>query len=191
MASRDQLKEIIDQLSQILREILHGANWDASLLLRTASKRLQELYEEAERLSIKLGKTSAPDAATLHQDKINQGYILVYVSIYQAEPHSLAKWENTLKTIREYSITRPIYRVEEYVAEAIRSKIGSVKEAYVSVYIKPDDIIAPYAGKKVEDRWGHELLTLRDNCLLTSNIVEFVHQGKRYTYRDGKLVLKS
>jgi Dot/Icm secretion system protein IcmQ len=190
MASKEQSKQALNEFTEIIRELLAGGNWEASLFLRTAHKKLQEILDEAVALSARLENDVPPDPQKLHQDKLDQGFVLVYVSIYQSDPLNLTKWETTLKSIREYSVTRPIYRVEDHAAEAIRSKLGS-NEAYASVYIKPSDIIPAYAGKKIEDRWGHELLTIRGGCLLPSNIVEFVHLDRKYSFKNGKLLLKS
>lgn len=191
MASKEQLKQISEKLAALLRDLIETGNWEASLFLRTAYKRFKELHDEAVKLSKKFDRVSGPSADKLHRDKLKQGYILVYVSIYQSDPLNMIKWENTLKTIREYSITRPIYSSKAHVEEAIRSKQGSFNEGYVSVYIKKEDVIPPYAGKKVEDRWGHELLTLRDGSLLPINILEFVHNDRKYEFLNRKLVLKS
>ncbi len=191
MAAQEQYKEITDQVAKLLKDLLATGNWEASLFLRTAYKKIYELYEEALSLSAQLGKNTTPEFEKVHQERLNQGLVLVYISIYQSDPLNLSKWETTLKSIREYSITRPVYGQQDHVEEAIRSKPGAINEGFVTVYIKKEDIIPPYAGKKVEDRWGHELLTLRDGSLLPSNILEFVHQGKKYEFKNGKLSLKS
>lgn len=191
MASQEQYKEITDKVAELLKDLLATGNWEASLFLRTAYKKIYELYEEALFLSAQLGKSTAPEFEKIHQEKLNQGLVLVYISLYQSDPLNLTKWENTLKSIREYTITRPVYAQQDHVEEAIRSKQGAINEGFVTVYIKKEDIIPAYVGKKVEDRWGHELLTIRDGSLLPSNILEFVHQGKKYEFKNGKLSLKS
>ncbi len=189
--ANDTYKEINRELIEILQNLLASGNWDASLFLRAAHKKLQAIAEEASALSEQLEQKAATSHEEKHKARIEQGYIKIYVSIYQSDPYNLIRWENTLKSIREYSINRPIYRYEEYIQEAIRSKLGSANEAYVVIYLKETDIIQPYAGKLIQDKWGHELLTLRDGSLLTSNIIEFVHQGRRYKFKNGKLILKT
>jgi intracellular multiplication protein IcmQ len=188
MASEDELKRINKILKSLLQELLQTGNWEASLFLRTTYKKLAALYEKADSLS----KQLESDQKLLNKDawKEEQGYIKVYVSLYQSDPYNLQKWQNTLKNIREYSVNRPIYLAEEHVQEMIRSKQASPNEGYVIIYIKKNDIIPAYAGKMVEDKWGHELLTLRDNSLSPNNIIEFVHQGRRYSFQEGELLLK-
>jgi Dot/Icm secretion system protein IcmQ len=191
MASDDQHKNINRKLIEVLKDLLGTGDWEASLFLRTAHKKLQDLLGEAVSLSTQLDEKSLPTPEEEYQSKLNQGYIKVYVSIYQSDPYNLVKWENTLKSIREYSITRPIYRNEEHIREVIRSKRGSMNEGYVAIYMKQSDILPPPAAKVTEDKWGHELITLRSACLLASNIVEFVYGEKRYGFKEGKLLLKS
>lgn len=190
MASQDQYKDISKALAQLISDLLATGNWDASLFLRTAAQKLQKIQSDAEALAKRFEKKIVPEGELVHQNKLKQGYIIVYISVYQSDPYNLSKWETTLKSIREYSITRPIYRSQDHVAEAIRSKQGT-NEGFVSIYIKENDIIPPYAGKTIQDRWGHELLTIREGCLLPENIIEFVHVGRRYSFKNGKLLLKS
>lgn len=187
----DEYKRINAQIVEILHNLLETGNWEASLFLRTAHKRLQAFYDQALALEKQFEKEVSESHDQVHKMKMQQGYVKVYVSIYQSDPYNLIKWENTLKSIKEYSINRPIYRSEEYIEEMIRSKHGSPNEAYVVIYIPGTDIIPAYAGKLIADRWGHELLTLRDNSLRPENIAEFVHQGRRYIFSEGKLLLKS
>lgn len=187
--NNDDPGKINDQLIAALQDLLAVGDWEASLFLRTAHKKLKDILDQAVALSNQSGKNLP--VAEFHQKKIKEGCIKIYVSLYQSDPYNLVKWENTLKSIREYSINRPIYRHESHVLEMIRSKQGSPNEGYVIIYIDPTQIIPPYSGKIVEDRWGHELLTLRDNSLLPDNIIEFVHQGRHYDFVDGKLLLKS
>jgi intracellular multiplication protein IcmQ len=190
MTSDDQFKITSDKLIELLRDLLATGNWEASLFLKTTQKKLQKFHAEAIALSEEYSakKRSSEDEWEFYKKK---GYVAVYVSLYQSDPYSLIKWEHTLKSIREYSVNRPIYRSEEHVQAMIRAKQNSPKEGYAAIYVQESDIISPYAGKVVEDKWGHELLTLRDNSLLPGNIIEFVHQSRHYAFKDGKLLLMS
>jgi intracellular multiplication protein IcmQ len=184
--ARDKYIEIGRQFVATLEDLLKVGDWEASLFLRVAQKKLQELRDEAIAISEDLAE--AAKEKDEHAGKERQGYIKVYISIYQSDSHNLVKWQNTLKGISEYSVSRPIYRNEEHIQEMIRSK-RSPNEAYATVYIKESDIISPYTGKIIEDRWGHELLTIRGGTLLPANIVEFIHNDKKYTFKNGKLLV--
>ncbi|MBA2654546.1 MAG: Dot/Icm secretion system protein IcmQ [Gammaproteobacteria bacterium] len=190
MASREHYKEITDKLIELLQDLLASGNWEASLFLRTAHKKYQDLLDQALALSQQIESNHIKYKDEEYQLKIKQGFISVYVSIYQSDPFNMMKWETTLKSIKEYSINRPIYRTQEHIEEMLRSK-NSPNEGYVSILIQPSDIIRPYTGKIIEDRWGHELLTLRENSLVSHNILEFVHHGRRFLFKKGKLLLKS
>lgn len=191
MASKTEYKKINEKLINILNDLLSTGDWQASLFLRTAQKKIESIYQQAVALSEEFDRENTRSASDEHAVRTRQGYIKIYVSLYQSDPHNLVKWENTLRSIKEYSINRPIYRFEEHIQEMIRAKHGSSNEGYVVIYVEPTDIIPAYAGKIIQDRFGHELLTLRDNSLQPKNIIEFVHQGRRYFYKESKLLLKS
>lgn len=188
---QEEFQKLNEELVEILRNLLKTGDWEASLFLRTAHKKLQGLYDQAVQLERQFEAKTVKSQEEEHKLKLKQGYSLIYVSLYQTDAYNLIKWENTLKNISEYSINRPIYRFEENIQAIIRSKQDSPNEAYVSIYIKSTDVIPPYAGKLIEDKLGHELLTVRENSLQPKSISEFVHQGKRYLFKNGKLLLKS
>lgn len=182
-------EESLRQLIKILKNLLTEGDWEASLLLKSAHKKIDTLYERAESL---LNEFSQGPIAQTEEDirKEKQGYIRVFVSLYQSDYNNLNKWQMTLNSIAEYSVSRPIYRNEEDVQEIIRSK-QTFNEAYAAVFIKESDIIPPYAGKNAVDKFGHELLTVRQGAIITENISEFVHLGRHYLFRNGRLLLKS
>lgn len=187
----DEYKEINDKVIKILRELLDTGDWNASLFLRTAYSKLQTFHQQALNLQSQFESKPITTTEEQHKSKLKQGFVPVYVSLYQTDPYNIIKWENTLKGISEYSINRPIYRTEDHIEEMIRAKQASPNEGYVVIYIKQTDIIPAHTGKLIEDRWGHELLTLRDHSLQPENIAEFAHQGRRYSFQNGKLLLKT
>lgn len=188
---QDDYQKINQELITIIDDLLNSGDWEASLFLRTAQKKLQALLEKAKSIDKQLHTNTSLSHEDEHKLRLNEGYVKIFISIYQSDPYNIIKWESTLKSIREYSINRPIYRNEEHIQEMIRSKQGSANEGYVVLYIQSNDIIPPYTGKIAKDRWGHELLTVKDNSLQPENIVEFVHQARRYTFSNGKLSLIS
>lgn len=190
MTSNNQLKQINDKLISLMRDLMTTGNWEDSLFLRTAHKKLEELTSQAMALSKQLD-SSHLDPSQKHKNLPIEGYISVFVSLYQFDAYNLVKWGKTLKNIKDYSVNRPIYRIEEHVQEMLRSKQGSAREAYVSIYVKESDLIPPYTGKIAEDRFGHELLTLREGSLSSENIIKFVHLNKSYTFENESLILKN
>ncbi|MGB6976825.1 MAG: Dot/Icm secretion system protein IcmQ, partial [Gammaproteobacteria bacterium] len=116
--------------------------------------------------------------------------VIAYVSIFQMEGNNLHKWINTLKMLDHYSQSRPVYRTEEQVRAIIRTKSEQLREAYVVIEIKENDIIPLSAGRTAVDRLGNELLTLKRGAIQPENIIEFVHSEHRYDFVEGQLVLQ-
>lgn len=181
-------REILVELINILKDLLSKGDWSASLFLKTAYKKIDNLCQRAEELLNLINH--GPKKEEEHINKESEGYLKVFVSVYQSDYNNLTKWQNTLLGITEYSVSRPIYRNEEYIEEIIRAR-QSFNEGYAIVFIRETDIIPPYAGKPLMDKFGHELLTVKQGAILPENIFEFVHLEKRYFFRNGRLLLKS
>mgnify|MGYP005996674691 CR=1 FL=1 len=177
-------QDIIDSLTKVL----NAGDWDASLFLRNASKDLIELKAEAEALQAELGKTAADDAGVDEARPSKPGFIEVYISIYQAEGSDIQAWQQRLRALPEYSLSRPIYGDETHVEEWIRGKLDPRKEAYAVVLVPEDALTKAYAGKLEKDRFGHPLLTLKDGAIKQENIIEMVHAGSHYRYQNSKLI---
>ncbi|MDQ2994953.1 MAG: type IVB secretion system protein IcmQ, partial [Pseudomonadota bacterium] len=153
-------------------------------------KKIKDMREEAAELANKIAEEATIKIPGAVKTNTTQALTeTVFISIYQHDPNNLTKWEKTLKTITEYSVTRPIYREEDHVQEMIRSRPDPNKEAYVAIGVKTVDIIKGLAGKAQADKAGHELVAIRDGCVLARNIKKFVHAGKVFEFTDGALKL--
>jgi intracellular multiplication protein IcmQ len=180
--------ELRDKLLASFDEALSKGDWEASLFFRTIGKRLKEMRQliidempiETENSAQKFFQASSERHADL---------VKIYVSIYQTDWSNLDRWRSTVKALADYSVSRPVYRDEEHVKALLRAKPDKRREAYVVTFVKPTDILPQSPGRVLTDRLGHELLTLKDNCIQLENIVEFVHEDKRYGIRYGDFVL--
>ena len=104
------------------------------------------------------------------------------------EGRNLKKWEIVLANLPRQIIGRPIYKREKDIKETINTKENPVNDAYVIAYVTEMDILKPsFRDKALVDRFGHELLRLKDNILKVENITKLVHQTGNYTYRKGLL----
>jgi len=176
------------KLIALLTQLLETGDWDASLFLQVSARQLKKLRSELEQLL-----ESVPEAQTITQQKslgkpVEPGYREVYISLYQTDGKDLAKWQQTLTSLPELSMSRPVYGEEAHAKASIRAKKESSTEGYVTAHVKETDIIAAYAGKAETDRLGHALLTLKEVAVKLNNIVSFTHEGKCYNFIDGKLV---
>lgn len=180
--------EVNRKLVAVLDTLLTSGNWEASLFLKATAKQIQQLREKAEQLLI----TATGSGALIRAKELTEkdGYRKVFISVYQAEGTNLQQWNHTLKSLMEYSISRPVYGNEETVKALIRSKTDKQKEGYVVVYIQEENIIR-MPGKEASDRLGNELLTLKTGAVKLENIIEFVHCNQSYELQEKGLVLKN
>lgn len=191
--TEDSLKkniEINHKLIQVLEDVLAAGDWEATLFLRTAAKRLERLRAEGEEL---LALATGEHSTVHDMDELEQkpGYIKVFVALYQAEGNNIKKWLNLVNTLSEHSVGRPIYNEEEAVRAMIRSKPDPTRQAYVEVAIKEESIIQLNGDMVPKDKSGHDLLTLKSGAIHFDNIVEFIHGDKRYGVSYEELVLKT
>lgn len=184
-----------DQQVSLARKLLDGfttllskTGWDSTLLLRSTKKRIEALRDRAKAL------VEEPDDASRAAESFStvppEGYVTVYVSLYQSESRNINVWSSTIKALAEHSISRPVYAEETHVQELIRNKANPATEAYCAVHVKREDIVPPYQGKVAQDRFGHDLLSLKERAVRLENVVEFVHEGKVYSCKKGQLILK-
>lgn len=188
MAREKDYKEIRKKILESLEKAINQGSWESSdsLFIRNIGKRLIEIHSRAAKA---LSVNEAPLSVAAAKNRIEQdGHIRVYISIYQADGINLESWRTTIKGLTEYTISRPIYKQEAHIKSLMGAKIDSQCSAYVCVDVKESDIVPAHAGKPIQDKFGHELLTLREGSVKLENIVEFVHQGRVYNLAQDELV---
>lgn len=181
-------KKASTELVTVLDNLLDSNDWESSLLLRTTKKHLGALREEAKQIADKLNDNVDAKLDQQVKTALKPDHIKIYISIYQAEGANLQAWQKMLKSLANYSITRPVYENEEHVREVIRAKPDMQRHAYVVVAIFQNSII--HLEKPSVNQFGHELLALKEGAVQLQNIIEFVHaNAKRYVFRNNTLVL--
>lgn len=181
-------QEARDRLVTALDRAINEGQWEGSLFFRNILKRLHEIREYVVvELSDPQQDTEANVEIANAISKQEQGYQKVYIAIYQAQGDRLAGWTNAVSKLSDYYISRPAYQIEDHVREMVNAK-RSRNDAYVAVWVRQEDILGT---NKTQDRWGHELLTLREGSVKVENIIEFVHDNYRYSLMENKLVLNN
>lgn len=186
MAEQKDQGEVNKELLDLLNKLLQTPEWETSQFLKTSSKPIIEMRDKLRAL---VEQESAPALAALRRRIPTEGHIKVFVSLYQADGDNLSKWQQILRNISEYSVTRPIYAQESEVQALLRSKKDNKPEAYAVVYVAEADVQPSTPGSS--DQQGHELLTLRSGSLHANRIYEFVHRGNRYDWFEDALHLKT
>lgn len=181
-------KEEFDASLRVLKsldEAIEKGPWEASLLLKGIGKKLREARE---RFIRNLQLEEYANKEQIEKSNTEEQFILVYISLYQAEGANINKWQSVVNTLAGYNVTRPVYQTEQDVQTAIRTKEFKQNDAYVIVRILKDDIRPYFSEKPPVDRLGHPLLVLREGSIKLENVTEFVHQSGRYLFKNGILI---
>ena len=186
---RQNVFELSKQLRDILDDVLATGDWQSSLFLKTAATRLRELRGKSDQL---FNRGNVVTEAVRTQDSSRKtappGCLQVFILLYQVDGANLQGWCRNIKTLADYSVTRPVYKDEGHAKESIRSKTATVdRNGYVVVNVKKNDL--DETGQQQVDQFGHPLFVLKQGVIKLENIVEFVHSNKRrYALGDNDLV---
>lgn len=183
-------KEQVESVLQALNRALEVGPWKETTFLRVIGKNLQKIRDD-------LQNELNPSAAVMESNKSSNlldrvaargGQKEIFISLYTAGGDNLQVWERLLANLPKQVISRPIYANEEDVRELIRCKANNINEAYISVFVKDDDILDIPNDKIPKDRFGKALLMLKDKSIAVDNISRFVHTFGTYTYHKGRLI---
>lgn len=180
---------LANDIIETVDRILAAGDWDDSLFLRSTVKPLKQIREDAMVVREELIAREENDGE-LPEPIVADNAQRLYLSLYQADGHDLKKWAAQLSSIASYMVGRPIYAMEQDVQSALRQKLSQASEAYAVVSIDSTHIIKNDFASVRKDRWGHELVNIEAGSLTSASIIEFVHDGRRYHFRQGQLVLK-
>lgn len=185
----DEETKLTLRLLKALDTAIAEGSWDGGLFFQAAGKKLRDIRDRIkEDLNVDIGSdASAPETAVSTVMKYS-GLIDVYVSLYCSEGSNIQRWEAILTTISRQAITRPIYKKEKDVKEVLSTKEMKTNDAYIIAYVNENSITKTLSGKPLLDRYGHELLVLKENSIVVENIAKFIHTSGEYTYEKGKLV---
>ncbi|MFT3742027.1 MAG: Dot/Icm secretion system protein IcmQ [Gammaproteobacteria bacterium] len=180
--------EVRKLLTDAIDTALVQGNWESSLLFKNMHKRLlamrafvvEQLTEAAPAEETLLEKVD-DDAFWLEN-----GYQPVYLALYQTDGHKLNNWNGALASLKNYCVSRPAYIQEEHVSELVRSK-RSRNEAYIKVWVKSEDVVTTTA---MIDRFGHEVITIKENSARAENIIKFYHDNEEYRFKENQLILQ-
>jgi intracellular multiplication protein IcmQ len=147
--------------------------------LQALATRLEEQVMAAEQ-KIKKAEKQSPD------DR------LVYVYLYNAQGMLFPTWQKmvTAAVLYEYSVNRPIYADKLLVETYIRSKASKAQHAYLTVAVKPLDILAAPGAETAKDALGSSLVKVREGSLLVNKLVLFTHNGHEYTLSETGVLTK-
>ncbi|MBX9586405.1 MAG: Dot/Icm secretion system protein IcmQ [Gammaproteobacteria bacterium] len=180
----ETLKSFIDTVDKTLAT----GGWQETFLLQNMEKKIKELREEAITLQNQIKTENQAKSMGVTKTQLDD-LQTVFVSVFQQDYNDLRSWERTLKSITDYSITRPVYKEEEHIKEMIRGRPDPNKEGYVVVLVKRQDIVKGLPGKPAIDKLGYELLNIKEGGIKPGGIQRFILSGRTYEYVEGSLKL--
>lgn len=186
----NQDRQILKRFIEIVDETLGACDWQGTHLLRSMEKKIKGLREEAIQLDSQLKEEGMVQSMGFSNVSLS-GFETVYISVFLQDFNDLRKWERTLKSITDYSVTRPVYKEEDQIKEMIRGRPDPNKEGYIAVMVKKEDIVKGVAGKAATDKLGFELLNIKEGGVKPAGIQRFVLGEKSYEFVDGSLKLLS
>lgn len=191
MPKKDSGTRVGKRLLKVLDNLINGGEWGSSLFLSTIRKRIQNLRDET--YKILQEETSSEIQLDLQKDKFKQpvkeGYFRLYILLYQTEGGKLLNWQYALRTLLEYSVSRPTYNDVNYVKELIRTKPNVERYGYAVVDVAKGDLYTQ--EQPVKDSLGHEMVVLKEGAIKRENIIGFVHANKKqYGFIDGELIFQ-
>ena len=190
-SQKKRYTEMNQKLIEQIDKLLKTGDWEKSLFLKAYKKKFLAIREQAQSVLNEIEKLQESSGNSSHRLMEKPGYRKVYISLYQAQGKNLQQWEQLLLGLSKHSINRPVYAEESHVKALIKNKSDPSHEAYAVVLIDEKSIIKAYTGRKVTDRLGNELLTIKENVIKVEHIIEFIHDQKHYHFADGRLQLKS
>lgn len=177
------------ELIRLLDETIANGQWDGGLFFQAAGKKLRDLSEKLKQ-ELDMSEAQQPTPTEIiDYVKQKSGLVEVYISVYCSEGTNILRWESVLANLPKQVVGRPIYKREKDIKDIIASKENPINDAYVLAYISEMDILKPsFKEKALVDRFGHELVRLKDNMIKPENITKLIHLMGEYAYRNGKLV---
>lgn len=172
-----------------LRELLERGPWNKSAFLRVIGKKLQKTYDD---FAVRAGRA---EQAELHQStqhntkqELLETQQEVFIALYSSDGANIQSWEKILTNLPRQSISRAVYAKEDAIKHVFKERRNQLNEAYVVMFVTRDAILPTPMDKTPKDRFGTELLTLKDKALVLDNVIRFVHATGVYTYKKGRLI---
>ncbi|MDF1684129.1 MAG: Dot/Icm secretion system protein IcmQ [Legionellaceae bacterium] len=172
-----------------LRELLERGPWSNSAFLRVLGKKLQKGHDDfAERAG--RAEQANLHKATEHQktQEPSETQQEVFIALYASDGGNLESWEKILINLPKQAISRPVYAEKDAIQRVFKQRRNHLNEAYVVMYVARDAILPTPIDKTPKDRFGTELLTLKNKALRLENMIRFVHATGVYMYKKGRLI---
>ena len=189
MINDELTKQQVDAVLQALNEAIEQGPWDESNFLRVIGRNLRDIRDGfIKKIEMRDPVNQGIPSHLIKQMALRHGQQKIYVALYSSDGSNIGAWERIIANLPHQMISRPIYANEADVKAMIKSKENKRNEAYVAIYITPQDILPLPVDKMPVDKLGKKMLTIKDRTLHLDGLDCFVHQSGVYRYTQGRLV---
>lgn len=183
-------KEFAEKILAVIDNALAEGEWSSSTFLTQIEKKLKLIRDDYEK-----DWNLEEENATLMQLSIKKAQerpemIKVYILLYSAKGKDLSSWEQLLVNLPGNVVSRPVYDKEEKIIGVIRNRGNTFNDAYIEIYVYPEDMLVLTDEKIPVDKFGNALISLKNNAIKLENIESFVYVSESYHYIKGHLVPK-
>lgn len=189
MSDHELTKQQVDSILNALNKAIDQGPWDESNFLKVIGRNLRDIRDDVmTKTDVHLDARQVVSPYLTKQMSLRHGQQKIYIGLYCFNGSQMNAWEPIIANLAHQTISRPIYANEEDVKAMIKSKANPMNEAYVAIYVFPEDILPLSLDKMPMDKLGKRMLTLKDKALHLDGIDCFVHHSGVYRYRQGRLV---
>ncbi len=186
MAQKSALSlEQAKKIQEILNKLAQSPNFSQSTFLTLIQKQLIQLSEDFNQA---VQNIYFAEEATPQPEQELPNHELVFISIYCSDGSDLSAWERVISNLPKQYISRPIYLHEQDAQKMAKSRPVVINEGYVAVYVDKNAIFATGSDMVMQDKFGNQLLSLKDRAIDLKKISFFWHRSKQYSLKEQALV---
>lgn len=185
----DTIQQKAEKLLKALDNALTNGSWDETNFILIIGKKLRAMRDTLASQLKEVDEDSSSTSTFLARKMAMQSTLKeVFIGLYSIEGTYLQSWERIVANLRRQMVSRPVYANEEDIKAIIKTKEKKINEAYVSIYVDPNDILDMGVDKIPIDKLGKPMLVLKDNAINLDNIDYFMHITGKYRYVRGRLI---
>lgn len=182
----DRLEDELKKFQETYNELLANEGWEKVPFLKIMHAKLLKLKLELDDL---MGLTPETPSLQDHQspqaELSSDNLLKLYIYLYTTEGKRLEAWQRLLANLDKQYISRPIYRNEVDAQYAVFNAPVMHNAGYVAVWVDKKFLLEAENGPR--DKFGHELLMLKDRAIDLAKIEYFWTNSSQYQWKLGKL----
>ncbi|MDF1757696.1 MAG: Dot/Icm secretion system protein IcmQ [Legionellaceae bacterium] len=188
----EKIKKTAKDFVSALDKAIASGSWDETNFVLILGKKLRAMRDDvAQQVQQSEGDSELNSGYLARQLAMKESHVEVFVSLFSIEGVKLQSWEQIVINLRRHMVSRPVYATEEEIISIIKTKEKKINEAYVSIFVKEEDILKIRSDKVPVDKLGQKMMVLKDDAIALENINRFVHLSGEYRYSRGRLLKTS